>query len=66
MIETRVVLVGPVTREGRQFKVGLHELTDTELRAFAAHYPDPLEGWKWARRLADVLAGQPRPEKPPT
>jgi hypothetical protein len=60
-IETRVVQV-KVTRAGRLVTAGLHELSDAELRELARHHNDDvLTGWRWARSLSRVLAGQPGP-----
>jgi hypothetical protein len=48
-----------IVREGVWVCVDFDTLTDDELAAFAASRNDPLEGWRWARTLAQHLAHPP-------
>jgi hypothetical protein len=51
-----------IQRDGVWQTIGLHDLSDEELEAFAKEWADrPMEGWKWARDLARKLA-YPSPE----
>jgi len=52
-----------VPRDGVMAEVCFHQLTDEELQWFASQaLPD--EGWRWARSVARLLAGEPpRPWK---